>query len=63
MKKMKYVYWQDEDIWIGYLIEFPDDLTQAETREVLEENLIEMFRELDDGKSHLNRHVGEIELS
>ncbi len=63
MKKMKYVYWQDEDIWIGYLIEFPDDLTQAETREELEANLIEMFRALDDGKSHLNRHVGEIELS
>lgn len=38
MDKKKYVYWKDEDMWIGYLEEYPDYMTQGETIEELEEN-------------------------
>lgn len=39
MKATKYVYWQDEDMWLGYLEHSPDYWTQGETREELENNL------------------------
>jgi hypothetical protein len=28
-KAIKYVYWQDEDMWLGYLEEYPDYWTQG----------------------------------
>ncbi len=31
MKAVKYVYWQDEDMWLGYLEEYPDYWSQGET--------------------------------
>jgi len=37
MNTAKYVYWQDEVMWLGYLEEYPDYRTQGETKEELEE--------------------------
>jgi predicted RNase H-like HicB family nuclease len=39
----KYVYWQEEDMWIGYLEDYPDYWTQGESREELQENLLQKF--------------------
>jgi len=41
--KQKYIYWQDEDMWIGYLEEFPGYWTQGETEVELQENLIDLY--------------------
>lgn len=49
MTTIKYVYWQEEDMWLGYLEEYPDYWTQGETREELEENLRDISRELSSG--------------
>ena len=49
MKKVKTVYWQDEGMWIGYLQNYPDYLTQGETLEELKENLKDIFKDIDDG--------------
>jgi len=49
MATIKYVYWQEEDMWLGYLEEYPDYWTQGETREELEENLRDISRELSSG--------------
>lgn len=27
MDKKKYIYWKDEDMWLGYLEKFPDYIT------------------------------------
>jgi hypothetical protein len=40
--KQKYTYWKDEEMWLGYLDEFPDYWTQAETEQELKENLIDI---------------------
>ena len=45
----RYVYWQEEDMWLGYLEEFPDYWTQGESREELQENLKDIFQELTSG--------------
>ena len=35
MKTQKYVFWQDEEMFIGYLEAYPDYWTQGETVEAL----------------------------
>jgi predicted RNase H-like HicB family nuclease len=39
MKTIRYVYWQDNDMWLGYLEDYPDYRTQGESLEELQENL------------------------
>ena len=39
MEIKKYVYWQDGEMWLGYLEEYPDYMTQGESLEELKENL------------------------
>ena len=45
----RYVHWQEEDMWLGYLEDYPDYWTQAESREELQENLKDIFQELTSG--------------
>ena len=40
MKSIRYVNWQDDAIWIGYLDEYPDYLTQGESLQELEEKCL-----------------------
>ena len=59
----KYVYWQDDDTWLGYLQEYPDYWTQGETEEELKENLLDIYQELTDGIIPNVRKVAELEVS
>jgi len=63
MKGVKYIYWQDEDMWLGYLEEYPDYWTQGETIEELEENLRDIYRELDSASIPYIRRVAELEVA
>jgi len=63
MKAIKYIYWQDEDMWLGYLEEYPDYWTQGETIEELEENLRDIYRELTSGSIPCVRRVAELEVA
>ena len=47
MVKKKYFYWKDDDMWLGYLDEFPDYWTQGDT----EEELKEMIGHVPGGKN------------
>ncbi|MBW2097353.1 MAG: hypothetical protein JRG77_00815 [Deltaproteobacteria bacterium] len=40
---------KDDDMWLGYLDEYPDYMTQGKTLEELKENLIDIFNELNSG--------------
>jgi predicted RNase H-like HicB family nuclease len=61
--KMKYVYWQNDDMWLGYLEEYPDYWTQGETEEELRENLLDLYSELTGGAIPYVRRVAELEVS
>ena len=50
METEKFVYWQDGEMWLGYLQEYPDYMTQGETIEELKENLRDIYAELGSGK-------------
>jgi predicted RNase H-like HicB family nuclease len=62
METRKYFYWQDEEMWIGYLEEFSDYWTQAETEEELKENLVDLYKELTSGVIPNVRRVAELEV-
>ena len=47
--KLRYVAWQDEDMWLGYLEEYPDYWTQGESEQDLCANLISIFEDLRSG--------------
>ncbi len=62
MERRKYVYWQDDDMWLGYLEEYPDYMTQGETFEELKENLRDIYNELESGNIPCVRKVAELEV-
>ena len=63
MERKKYIYWQDDDMWIGYLEEFPDYMTQGKTPEELAENLKDICKELQSGEIPCVRRVAELEVA
>ena len=58
----RYVYWQVDDMWLGYLEEFPDYWTQGTSIEDLEEHLKDIYSELTSGAIQNVRRVAELEV-
>jgi predicted RNase H-like HicB family nuclease len=61
--KTKYIYWQEEDFWLGYLTDYPDYRTQGETLEELQENLKDLYKDLTSGEIPCVRRVDELEVA
>jgi hypothetical protein len=59
----KYVYWQDDDMWLGYLEEYPDYWTQGETEEELKENLLDLYKDFSSCVIPHVRRVGELSVA
>lgn len=49
MNGVRYVYWQDEQFWLGYLEDYPDYLTQGESIGDLQEHLRDLYADLAGG--------------
>lgn len=60
MQAIKYIHWQEDDVWIGYLQDYPDYRTQGETLEELTEHLKDLYQDLAGGKILRVRKVGEL---
>ncbi len=60
MNPIRYFYWQDGEMWLGHLEEFPDYLTQGETLEELQENLKDLYNDLTSGQIPGVRHLAEL---
>ena len=63
MKGLRYVYWQDQGFWIGYLEEFPDYLTQGQSLDDLQDHLKDLYRDLVSGKIPSVRRVAELQIA
>jgi len=50
-------------MWLGYLDEYPDYMTQGESIAELEENLRDIYKELTSGNIPCVRKVSELQVS
>ena len=46
METKKYIYYKEDDAFIGWLEEYPDYKTQGDSLEELKEHLLDIHREL-----------------
>jgi predicted RNase H-like HicB family nuclease len=60
MQTIKYVHWQLDDAWLGYLEEYPDYWTQGDTLADLVEHLKDLYLDLSGGHIPGARKVGEL---
>ncbi len=63
MQKKKFIYWQDEDMFLGYLDEFPDYMTQGGSLEELKENLEDIYHEFTSGNIPSVRRAAELDIA
>ena len=63
MEKLKYIYWEDEGMWLGYLEEYPDYMTQGASIDQLQYNLKDIYKELTSGNIPHVRKVAELQVS
>jgi predicted RNase H-like HicB family nuclease len=59
----KYIYWKNGEMWLGYLEEFPDYMTQGEDVEDLKKNLRDIYTELTSGNLPIVRRVAELDVA
>jgi len=62
MESTKFIYWQDNNQWLGYLQDYPDYWTQGESLEYLQVNLRDLFRDLTSGEIPGVRKLAELTL-
>lgn len=58
MRKVTFVYWQEDDAWLGYLADYPDYWTQGTTLKDLKEHLKDLHRDFKSGELPGIRKVG-----
>jgi len=60
METLKFVYYQEDDFWVGWLEDYPDYRSQGKTLDELKQNLIEIHKDLNSGEIAHVRRRGEI---
>jgi len=63
MQTIRYVYWQDDDMWLGFLEEYPDYMTQGTSLEDLKEHLLDLYKDLSSGAIPNVRQHSELKLA
>ena len=63
MNTIKFVYWEDDGWYLGYLQDYPDYWTQGETLDDLKEHLKDLLHDITGGHIPGVRKVGELVLS
>jgi hypothetical protein len=63
MGTARFVYWQDDDMCLGYLEEYPDYMTEEKSLEELMESLKDIYDDLTGGAIPYVRRVAELEIA
>jgi predicted RNase H-like HicB family nuclease len=63
MASAGFTYWQDDEVWLGYLDQYPDYLTQGISLEDLKEHLLDLYKDLSSGVIPNVRQHSELELA
>ena len=60
METTRFIYYQENDMWVGWLEEYPDYRTQGTTLDELKENLKDIYRDISAGEIPHVRKYGEV---
>lgn len=60
MQTIKYIHWEEDGAWVGYLQDYPDYWTQGTTLEDLQAHLRDLYQDLTDGQIPGIRKVDEL---
>jgi predicted RNase H-like HicB family nuclease len=63
MTTVRYIHWHDGNMWLGYLEDYPDYMTQGESIEELQENLKDLYEDLTGGHIPGVRKVSEFRIA
>ena len=63
MLRAKFVYWKQDEMWLGYFQECPDYWTQGETLDDLKEHLRDLHADLTSGTIAGIRRVDELAIA
>jgi hypothetical protein len=59
----KFIYYQEDEMFIGWMEEYPDYKTQGGTLQELVDNLLDIYNELTGGNIPNVLHVGELQIA
>ena len=60
MSAIKFIHWEEDGAWIGYLQDYPDYWTQGESLEELKDNLRDLYRDFRGGQLQGIRKLDEL---
>lgn len=63
METKRFVYYQEEEMFIGWFEDYPDYRTQGESMEELQENLRDLLEDLNSGAIPCVRRIGELSVA
>ena len=59
----KFVYWEEDGAWLGYLQEFPDYWTQGDSLDDLQAHLCDLYSDLTSGVLPGVRRVADLAVA
>ena len=63
MESKRFIYYEEGELFVGWLEEYPDYRTQGETMDQLKKNLQDIHGELTSGRIPCVRKVGELSVA
>ena len=63
MQTLKFIFWQEEDAWIGYFLDYPDYWTQGKTFDDLRQHLRDLYQDLTSGQIPEIRRMAELTVA
>jgi len=63
MASLGFTYWQDGEMWLGYLDQYHDYMTQGTSLDDLKEHLSDLYKDLSSGVIAGVRKHSELELA
>jgi predicted RNase H-like HicB family nuclease len=59
----RFIYYEENGLFVGWLEEYPDYRTQGETMDELRENLRDVYKDVTSGEIPCIRKVGELSIA
>jgi predicted RNase H-like HicB family nuclease len=63
MKTVSYTYWKSKGFFLGFINDYPDYITQGETKEELQENLKDLLVDFESNEIPYIRKVEQMQVA